>query len=88
MKTVGKSERIKPKFLKKVKIAQKHRAFLWDYTDSKPSLETYLLRVLTYGDFEDIKQLCKKNPIETKDIAFRYPEIERGVKFWVNRLTS
>ena len=88
MKTTGKSQRIKPKYLNKVKVAEKYRPFLWDYPDSRPSLETYLVRILTYGDFEDIKSLCKKNPMETLDIAFRYPEIKRGVKFWVNRLTN
>lgn len=83
MKTRGPVERIKQKYFEKVSIPKRYKRFFWDHPEGKVYLEKFILRVLIYGDFEDIKMLYKKYPCQTLDIAFRYPEIKRGVKFWL-----
>jgi hypothetical protein len=83
MKTIGEAKRIKPKFLQKVKIPKKFKKFFWDCPNNKTYLEKFILRILQYGTFEDINSLYKKFPNETFHIAFKYPEIKRGVKFWI-----
>lgn len=48
-------------------------------------MEKFILRLLTYGRFEDIRWLYQTYPEESWDIAQRYPEIKRGIKFWLKR---
>ncbi len=84
MKVQGKSKRIKWDYFKKVKFSYKFKRYLWEYQNTAP-LEILILRVLTYGNFEEIKRLYETYPEETYKIAFKYPEIKRGVKFWIKR---
>jgi len=79
------SERLKIEYKKKVKIPEKHKSFFWDCHDGSVILEKYILRILTYGNFEGIKELYNEYPEETFKIAFKYPEIKRGVKFWIKK---
>lgn len=83
MKTTGKIERIKPIYAQNIKIPKRFKSFFWDCPDGNVYVEKFILRILNYGDFEDIKYLYKKYPDETNYVAFRYPEIKRGVKFWI-----
>lgn len=75
--------RIKPTYTTTVKIPQKYRPFFWDCPQGKVFLEKFILRILQYGRFKDIKWVYRKYPEETSDIAFKYPGIKRGVKFWI-----
>lgn len=83
MKIKEQVERIKPTYLKPVEIPEKFIPFFWDEPGKKVILEKFIFRVLTYGDFEDIKWLYEKYPEETFYVAMRYPEIKRGVRFWI-----
>ena len=51
----------------------------------KAPLESIILKVLTYGKFEDIRTLYKMFPEETYSVVKRYPDIKRGVRFWIKR---
>ncbi|HOM27078.1 MAG TPA: hypothetical protein PKV21_06185 [bacterium] len=82
MKTSGKIERVKIKYKQKVPIPPEYKSFFWD-CQNEVILEKFILRVLNYGNIEDIEEIYKKYPEETYDIAFRYPEIKRGIKFWL-----
>ena len=84
MKTQGKARRIKWDYFNKVDIPEDFKIYLWDYKEKAP-LEILILRVLTYGNFEEIKKIYKLYPEETYKIALKYPEIKRGVKFWIKR---
>lgn len=84
MKTNGKQERIKWDYFEYVEIPDEFRIFLWDYKKKAP-LEILILRVLTYGNFYEIEKIYKLYPEETFKISFKYPEIKRGVKFWIKR---
>ncbi len=77
--------RIIPKFRKKVRIPDEFKKYLWDYPEGTSPLETFILRILLYGKFEDIKVIYNKFPKETHYVANTYPQIHRGVKFWINR---
>ncbi len=83
MITRGKTKRIKPIYLKEIKIPKKLKIYFWDCPNGKTYLEKFILRILQYGNFEEIKWLYKKFPSETYYVAFNYPEIKRGVKFWI-----
>jgi len=85
MKTREKLERLKIEYRKKVEIPEKYKKFFWDCPAGSVFLEKYILRILNYGNFEEIKELYNRYPKETFKIAFKYPEIKRGVKFWVKR---
>lgn len=82
MKTVENTQRIKIEYTTKVTIPKKYKSIFWD-CEKKTFLEKYILRILTYGNFKDIKDIYKKYPEETLNIAFKYPEIKRGIKFWI-----
>lgn len=83
MKTIGKVERVKIQYTEQVEIPQEFKKYFWDCPDGKTYLEKFILRILTYGSFEEIKRIYEKYPKETHHIAFKYPEIKRGVKFWI-----
>ncbi len=55
MKTQGKVERIKWDYFEKVEIPEDLKKYLWDYED-EVYLEVLILRVLTYGNFEEIRK--------------------------------
>lgn len=81
---INKIERIKWDFEKKVKIPQFAKKYLWEYKATAP-LEIIIKRVLQYGDFEEIQKLNNLYKEETYTIALKYPDIKRGVKFWIQR---
>ena len=83
MKTTGNSERIKPIYKEWVEVPDCFRKIVWDALDGKSPLEDIILKVLMYGSFEEIKKLFKMYPEETYNVAFRYPEIKRGVRYWI-----
>jgi len=83
MKLKGNVLRLKPKFVEFVKIPKKFKPYFWDCPDNKTYLEKFIIRILTYGRFDEIKWVYKKYPQETYDVIMRYNEIKRGVKFWI-----
>ncbi|MCM8776869.1 MAG: hypothetical protein NC905_01200 [Candidatus Omnitrophica bacterium] len=80
----GKTSRVKITYRETVTIPEKYKDLFWDCKENT-ILEKYILRILTYGNLEDIKEVYNKYPEETFDITFKYPEIKRGVKFWIKR---
>jgi hypothetical protein len=83
MKIRGQTKRIKPIYLEEIKIPKKFKVLFWDCPDGKTYLEKLILRILQYGTFEDIRLIYKKFPYQTYYVVFKYPEIKRGVKFWI-----
>lgn len=77
-------KRIKWDYVSYIKIPNEFKMYLWDYEKNAP-LEMIILRVLKYGDFKDIRKIYSLFPEETYKIAFKYPQIKRGVKFWIKR---
>ncbi|MDF2954155.1 MAG: hypothetical protein OD816_001400 [Thermodesulfobacterium sp.] len=84
MKTHGEIKRIKWDYPQFAPIPEEFRNYLWEYQNTAP-LELIILRVLTYGSFKEIQKLFSLYPEETTKIAFKYPEIKRGIKFWIKR---
>ena len=84
MKIEKEIKRIKWNYIKPVKIPESLKLYLWEYQDYAP-LEILILRTLTYGSFEDIKKIYNLYPEETYKIALKYPQIKRGVKYWIER---
>jgi len=82
MKTRGPVLRIKWDYFQNVKIPDDFKIYLWDYKE-KASLEILILRVLNYGNFKEIRKVYNMYPSETEKIAFKYPNIKRGIKFWI-----
>ncbi|GAB5047484.1 hypothetical protein [Thermodesulfovibrio sp. TK110] len=76
--------RIKWNYFEKVRIPERFAKYLWDYKEEAP-LEMIILRVLKYGSFDEIEELFKLYPEETYKIAMKYPEVKRGVRFWIKR---
>ncbi len=83
MKITGETKRIKPKYTQTVRIPKKFKSLFWDCPNGKTYLEKFILRILNYGSFKDIKWLYKKYKNETFDIITRYDDIKKGVKFWI-----
>lgn len=75
--------RVRITYSRSIKIPKKYRLFFWDCPQGKVILEKFILRLLQYGKFEDLKWLYNKYPEQTYNIASKYPEIKRGVKFWI-----
>lgn len=76
--------RIKLDYKELVRIPNEFKIYLWEYVDYT-NLELLIKRVLTYGSFEEVKKIYNMYPDETYRIAFKYPEIKRGVRFWIKR---
>lgn len=76
--------RIKWDYFKKTKVPDKFSCYLWEYDEEAP-LEILILRVLQYGNFEEIREIFELYPEETYKIALKYPHIKRGVKFWIKK---
>lgn len=83
MKVRGETERIAWKYFHPVQIPERFQKFFWDCTEGAVPLEKFILRLLTYGGFEDVRWLYQSYPQETLDVAHRYPHIKRGIKFWL-----
>lgn len=75
--------RIKLTYTQKVSIPPQFQMLFWDCPDKTTFLEKFILRILNYGNFEEIKWLYKKYPDECYKIALKYPDIRRGVKYWI-----
>lgn len=83
MKTKGIVIRKKLTYSHLVEIPNKFASLFWDEPGRKTFLEKFILRILNYGDFEDIKWVYKNYREETYEIAMKYPSIKRGVIFWI-----
>ncbi|MBN4065893.1 hypothetical protein JYT51_01010 [Candidatus Amoebophilus asiaticus] len=81
---MSQSNRIIPSYTNKVVIPKKYGKYLWDHIDGKVILEKFVLRILMYGKFPDVRWLYQQYPDESFDIANKYYEIHRGVKYWIN----
>lgn len=79
------TSRIIPKYTKMVRVPAKYAKYLWDHKGIKVPLEKYLLRMLMYGDFENVKFFFSKYPEEVHYISNQYPQIDRGVRYWINQ---
>lgn len=75
--------RVRWRYPAPVEVPPIYQKFLWDHPEQVAPLEKFILRILTYGKFEDIRWLYNKYPEETKDIVRRYKEIKRGIRFWI-----
>jgi len=84
MNTRGKSKRIKWDYLEKVKIPEQLKPYIWD-SQEEVSLEKLIYRTLIYGSFNDLKLIFQLYPEETYKIAFKYPDIHRGVRYWIKK---
>ncbi len=82
MTNVASKTRIKWKYTQKVPIPDECKSMLWDEQGNAP-LEKLIFRVLQYGNFDELQLIYSLYPQETTDIASRYPDIRRGVKFWI-----
>jgi len=76
-------KRIKPEFAHNVHIPKKFQRYLWEHSCTAPC-EKIILRVLTYGNFDEVKEIYTLYPEETFKIVNKYPGIKRGVKYWVH----
>ncbi len=75
--------RIKPEYIKYIEIPDELQALFWDCPERKTYLEKFIKRILDYGNFDEIKWVYQQYPEETFRIVFKYPDIRRGVKFWI-----
>ena len=85
MKTTGKAHRIPMLYKQWIEVPEPFKKFIWSTLDGKVPLEEMILKVLTYGKFEDIRRLYEMYPDETLSVVERYPNIKKGVKYWVKR---
>jgi len=76
--------RILPIYTRNVEIPGKYYKYLWDHPGREVILEKFILRILMYGKFQDVKWLYKKYTVETYEIANKYSEVHRGVLYWIN----
>jgi len=76
------SNRIKWKYMQKVPIPSTIKQLLWDEQTVAP-LEKIIMRVLQYGNYDEIKYIYGMYPEEVTEIVNRYTGLRRGVKFWV-----
>lgn len=75
--------RIKPEYIQPIEIPDNLQMLFWDCPEQKTYLEKFIKRILDYGNFEEIKWCFEHYPNETFVIAFKYPDMRRGVKFWI-----
>lgn len=73
------------KYKEKIIIPEKFKRYFWDELEGFTFLEKFILRIFKYGDFEEIKEVYKKYPDECYEIAMRYSDVKRGIRFWVRR---
>jgi len=78
-------KRIKSVYNELVPISVEIKELLWDIQNDEVQLEKLIVRVLTYGKFDEIKMTYDKFPNQCIDIIQRHDYISRGVKFWIRR---
>ncbi len=78
---------IKPTYKEKSSIPCGMEKYLWEHKKTAP-LEKIILRVLQYGSFKEKKKIYILYPSETFLTAGKYPEIKRGVRFWIKKTTG
>jgi len=81
---IATQNRIKPTHTEQTLIPGELGKYLWEHKKTAP-LEKIILRTLLYGNFEEIRKIYLLYPAETRETANRYPEIKRGVLFWIKR---
>lgn len=86
-RTVG-ATRISPVYTEHVAVPRELRPFLWDCPDGHAPLEKVVLRALTYGSFNHLRFVCQKFPAAARRVAKTYPDLRRGVRYWVPRLAK
>jgi len=77
--------RLKIQYKQKIKIPEKFKRYFWDEPSGFTFLEKFILRIFKYGNFEEIKEVYKRYPDECYEITLKYPDIKRGIKFWIRR---
>ena len=82
---INSDKRIKLKYKGIVKIPKNISILFWDEPVLKVPLEKLILRVYEYGNFDEIKRIYKKYPSQCYEFSKRYPNINRGIKYWVRR---
>ena len=85
MRTTGEPRRIPMVYKDWVEVPAPFRKFVWSTLEGKVPLEDLFVKVLTYGRFEDIRELFRRYPRETRDVMERYADLRRGVRYWVRR---
>lgn len=70
-------------FTQEVKFPARYKKFLWEHQNQKAPLEKLIIRIFTYGKFDDLKWLYKNYPEESYFLAKKYKTIKRGIKFWM-----
>ena len=78
--------RNRPVYTRIVTIPRDIRPLLWDCPDGKATLEKVVLRAVSYGNFDQLRLVCRKFPAASRHVANTYPDIRRGVRYWVRRL--
>ncbi|MBI4179571.1 helix-turn-helix transcriptional regulator [bacterium] len=87
-RTAGPESRIRPVYTRRVSIDRKLRPFLWDCPAGKAPAEKVVLRALTHGNFDHVVFVCRKFPLIARHVTDTYPNIRRGVRYWVDKLTK
>jgi hypothetical protein len=77
-------QRIKWDYQRMVEIPEEFKMYLREYNKMAP-LEILILRILKYGNFDEIRKIYELYPDEVYRIAFKYPDTKRDVKFWINK---
>ncbi len=75
--------RIKWKYYQQVRFPDRFKKLVWEHKNCKAPLEKHILRIFTYGRFEDLQWLYQKYPEESFALSKKYDDIKRGVKFWI-----
>lgn len=76
--------RIQIRVNQKVKAPEDLQAYVWDHPRGEAPLEKLILRTFKYGSFHQIRRIYNQYTLACYDIANKYPEVKRGVKFWIN----
>ena len=84
MKTTGDVKRIKWDYFEKVDIPEQLKPYLWDCEGRAP-LEKLIYRTLIYGSFDDLRLIFRLYPEQTYRISLKYPDIHRGVRYWIKK---
>lgn len=85
METTGAARRVRWEFADEVRFPPAFARYLWDHPDGRAPREKVVLRVLSYGRFQEIRRLFRRYPREAVSVADRYPGIRRGVRYWIGR---
>ena len=75
--------RIPWRYHRRVHLPTAFRSLVWDEHGGTVPLEKLILRIVTYGTFDELSWVYRTYPEETFDLVQRYPDIRRGVRYWV-----